>query len=105
MKVAITEAAFADLRRVGRTIALDNPVRVESCVAELYERCLRLGDAPRAFPLLPRREHRGIRRRPFRDYLTFCRVSGDAVEILHVLHGARDNEPILFPDSQIGRNL
>ncbi|MCB1542214.1 MAG: type II toxin-antitoxin system RelE/ParE family toxin [Rhodoblastus sp.] len=99
MKVVVTEAAVADLVRIGRAIALDNPVRAETFVAELHDRCLRLAVMPRAFPLLPRWEDRGIRRRPFGDYLIFYRLSGDTVEILHVLHGARDYEPILFPDN------
>ncbi len=98
MKVVVTEAALADLVRIGRAIALDSPARAQTFVTELHDRCLQLADMPRAFPLLPRWEERGVRRRPYGDYLIFCRLSGDTVEILHVLHGARDYEPILFPD-------
>jgi toxin ParE1/3/4 len=36
--------------------------------------------------------------RPNNDYLIFYRILNDTVEILHVLHGARDYEPILFPN-------
>ena len=50
------------------------------------------------FPLLPNWEERGIRRLPFGDYLIFYRIDSEQVEILHVLHGARDFEAILFPD-------
>jgi plasmid stabilization system protein ParE len=35
---------------------------------------------------------------PMEIYLIFYRVSDEGVEILHVLHGARDYEAILFPD-------
>jgi plasmid stabilization system protein ParE len=52
---------------------------------------------PRSFPLLPGREESGIRRRPYGDYLIFYRIA-DAVEVLHVLHGAVDDERLLFPD-------
>jgi plasmid stabilization system protein ParE len=52
---------------------------------------------PRAFPLLPRHEESGIRRRPFGGYLIFYRVLDDAVEVLEVIHGARDYESVLFP--------
>ena len=55
-------------------------------------------DAPRAYPLVPRYEHFGIRRRPFGRYLIFYRVNEDAIEIIHILHGARDYEAILFPE-------
>ena len=55
-------------------------------------------DTPEGYALVPRYEALGIRRRPYRDYLIFYRVSDDSIEILHVLHGARDYETILFPD-------
>ena len=35
---------------------------------------------------------------PFRDYLIFYRVTAEAVEILRVLHGARDIDRLLFPE-------
>jgi plasmid stabilization system protein ParE len=53
---------------------------------------------PRAYPLVPRHENSGVRRVPHGDYLIFYRVTADTVDILHVLNGARDYEPILFPD-------
>ncbi|WP_334265234.1 type II toxin-antitoxin system RelE/ParE family toxin [Bradyrhizobium amphicarpaeae] len=46
----------------------------------------------------PRYEHKGIRRRPFGSYLIFYRVGNDAIEVIHVLHGARNYEPLLFPE-------
>jgi plasmid stabilization system protein ParE len=98
MRVVVTEAAYVDLLHIGATIKEDSPARAESFVAELYDRCQRLGDMPRAYPLLPYWEYRGIRRRPFGDYLIFYRIGADVVEVLHVLHGARDYEAILFPD-------
>jgi toxin ParE1/3/4 len=51
---------------------------------------------PRAYPLVPRHEKSGVRRAPHGNYLIFYRVTADMVEILHVLHGARDYEPIVF---------
>lgn len=98
MKVVVTEAAYADLFRIGQTIKKDNPSRAESFVSELFERCQRLGQMPRAFPLLPSWEERNIRRRPYGEYLIFYRIAGEIVEILHVLHGAMEYEKILFPD-------
>ena len=40
----------------------------------------------------------GIRRRPFGNYLIFYRIGIDAIEVVHILHGARDYEPLLFPE-------
>jgi toxin ParE1/3/4 len=67
-------------------------------VQELRERSESLADAPRGYPLVPRYEHLGIRRRPFGNYLIFCRVGPDTIEVVHILHGARDYEPLLFPE-------
>jgi toxin ParE1/3/4 len=53
MKVVITDTAYADLLHIGRTIRADNPMRAETFVDELYERCRSLGTMPLAFPLLP----------------------------------------------------
>lgn len=65
----------------------------------LREKCESLADAPRGYPLVARYEHEGIRRRPFGSYLIFYRVGSDAIEVTHILHGARDYEPLLFPEN------
>jgi len=51
-----------------------------------------------AFPLLQRHEETGIRRRVVGNYLIFYYVLKDCVEVIHILHGARDYEAILFPE-------
>ena len=98
MIVVITEAAEADLEQIGDWIAADNPARALTFVSELRERCQGLAAYPRAYPLVPRYEQIGIRRRAYRDYLIFYRIAGGRIEVLHVLHGARDYEAILFPE-------
>jgi plasmid stabilization system protein ParE len=54
-------------------------------------------EMPRAFPLVPRYEARGVRRVVHGGYLVFYAVAEQQVEVVHVLNGARDYEPILFP--------
>ena len=98
MIVVISDAAEAELEAIGDWIAEGNPTRALSFVMELRRRCEALSDMPTGFPLVPRYKHLGIRRRPYGDYLIFYRVLNDTVEILHVLHRARDYEPILFPN-------
>ena len=97
MIVALTREAEADLERIGDYIAVDNPARAVSYVRELVGRCARLADMPRAFPLVPRYEHTGVRRLPHGNYLIFYRIGEDRVEVLHILNGAQDYEPLLFP--------
>ena len=98
MIVVLTEAAIADLVAIGRYIKADNPQRAETFVAELESRCHQLGTMPKAFPLVPRHEGSGVRRRHYRDHLIFYRIDADTIEVLHVLHGAQDYTAILFPD-------
>jgi toxin ParE1/3/4 len=99
MKVLVTDAAKADLKEIGEFIRPHNPARAVTFVEELLERCEALADLPHAYPLVPRYEHWGIRRRVHGDYLIFYRIREEAVEIIHILHGAMDYEPLLFPDS------
>ena len=99
MKVRFSEEALRDLRRIGDYIAKDSPLRGREFVSELRSRAMQLAENPLAFPLVPRYEHSGIRRRVFRSYLIFYLVEGDIVYIVHILHGAQDYEAILFPDA------
>ena len=97
MNVVFTDAALADLEHIGDYIARDNPSRAVTFVDELVGHCRRLGDMPRAFPLVPRYEREGVRRLPHGNYLIFYRIGFDSVDILHVLNGAQDVEAVLFP--------
>jgi toxin ParE1/3/4 len=97
MNVVITDAAYADMEAIGDFIRPHNPQRAASFVDELFARCKELGDRPKAYPLVPRYEHLGIRRRVYEDYLIFYRVGKETVEVIHVIHGAQDYENMLFP--------
>ena len=98
MRVVFAKAAEADLEEIGDYIARDNARRALTFVRELRAKAQDIGSMPRAFPLVPRYEHRGIRRRPYGKYLIFYRVEDDRVSIVHILHGARDYEALLFPE-------
>jgi toxin ParE1/3/4 len=98
MVVIITGPAEADLENIADYIAAQNPIRALSFVRELRDRCDALADAPRAYPLVPRYEHFGIRRRPHGNYLIFYRVDDETIEVVHILHGARDYQRLLFPE-------
>jgi len=72
--------------------------RLSRYMRELRERCERLGEFPKSFPLVPRYESSGVRRRVHGEYLIFYRVGIETIDVLHVLHGATDYEPVLFPE-------
>ncbi|MGI4879618.1 MAG: type II toxin-antitoxin system RelE/ParE family toxin [Janthinobacterium lividum] len=94
--VVFSTAAMTDLAAIGDYIATDNPPRAESFVQELIDSCAGIEDMPRAFPLVPRYEDRGIRRRRHGRYLIFYRIGRERIDILHILHGAQDYEWLLF---------
>jgi toxin ParE1/3/4 len=97
--VVVTAEAESDLDQITIYIAEQSIEFALNFVQELREKCESLADAPRGYPLVPRHEHLGIRRRPFGNYLIFHRVGTSAIEVVHVLHGARDYERLLFPET------
>ncbi|MEP9373942.1 type II toxin-antitoxin system RelE/ParE family toxin [Mesorhizobium sp. KR1-2] len=98
MRVIFTDAAEREIEAIGDYVAEESPARALELVRELREKCLSLSDMPRRFPLLERYSSSGIRRRVHGNYLIFYRVEDDAVQIVHILHGAMDYERLLFPE-------
>ncbi|MDO7840871.1 type II toxin-antitoxin system RelE/ParE family toxin [Sphingomonas immobilis] len=90
MKTVWTQAARSDLRDISRYIGSDNPQRAVSFVDEIVSAGESILDMPLGFPLAHRLEHLAIRRRVHGSYLILYRVLPEAVEILHVVHTARD---------------
>lgn len=99
MRCYLTPLAAADLERIAEYIATDSPPRASVFIAELRLVIEAIGDVPRAFPLVPRYEARGIRRLVHGRYLVFYRIAAEHVEVLRVTYGARDLDPLLFPKS------
>jgi plasmid stabilization system protein ParE len=97
--VVVTAEAESDLDQITTYIAEQSIEIALNFVQELREKCESLADAPRGYPLVPRHVHLGIRRRPFGNCLIFYRVGTSAIEVVHVLHGARDYERLLFPET------
>lgn len=98
MNVVISGVALDDIFHIGLSIKQDNPARAASFVDELYRSCREVGFMPHAFPLPHGHAVSGIRRRVHGNYLIFYRIGPEAVEILRVLHGAREYDQILFPE-------
>jgi hypothetical protein len=49
-----------------------------------------------AFPAVPHRRNKDIRRRVHGNYLIFYRIGAEQVDVMHVIHGAQDYEAWLF---------
>jgi plasmid stabilization system protein ParE len=88
--VRISRSASADLEEIADWIALDDPLRADSFVDELTGRCLSLADKSNRFPVARRIGGKAFRKLAYRDYLIFYVVRAAEVEIVHILHGARD---------------
>jgi toxin ParE1/3/4 len=98
MIVIVSAAAEADLEAIGDWIAQDNPDRATTFLLELRDACSTLAQLPERYSLVPRYEHMGVRRRVCGNYLIFYRINRREIEVLHIIHGARDYESILFPE-------
>ena len=96
MKVHFTDEATNDLLRIGDYIARDNPLRALSFIDEMERECLALAASPKAFPVVPRYEKQGIRRKVHGNYLIFYRLDGEQVIVVHVLHGAMDDAAVIL---------
>ncbi len=94
-KVVVRPCAADDIVEIFATIAADDFRTAERFESAVRRECGLLA----AFPPLGRArgfrasELRGLRSRPvsgFGSWLVFYRVEGDAIEVVRVLHGARN---------------
>jgi plasmid stabilization system protein ParE len=92
--VRLSAQAEADLEAIADFIAKDNPVRAETFVLELLQRC----EALREYPFQGRRVSgldSDFRRLAYRGYTVLYRILDDFVAIDRILHGARDIDTLL----------
>lgn len=90
-----TPKAAADLESIQDYIARDRPGASLAWVQLLEQRCIRLAENPGWGR--PREDLRpGLRSLTFGRYLLFYRQTGRGIEIVRVLHAARDLK-IQFP--------
>lgn len=95
LKVVLSSRAADDLKQIAGFIALDNPIRAVSFVAELREVALRLADVPLGFPLVPRYEADGIRRRSWKGYGILYSALPDRVFVHRILGPGQDHDRAL----------
>lgn len=99
MKVVYSAAADRDLEDIGDWIADDSPQLAVAFVERMRGLCAAIGDFPRAYAVVRRFGDVELRRRVAGAYIIFYRIS-DFVEIVRVLHGARDQDLIFDPDEE-----
>jgi toxin ParE1/3/4 len=93
MRIDKRSAFFRDLDRYALRIARENPDAAFRFLEAAEKACTLLGAQPHLGHQEQFRKLTGIRswRIPgFDKYLIFYRVSSDAIEVLRLIHGARD---------------
>ena len=89
MKLRIASFARQDLREIAEYIARDDPVRAETFIKELGAKIRLLALQPLLYP--SREEWQaGLRSALHHRYHIVFRIDNDCVEVLRILHGARD---------------
>jgi toxin ParE1/3/4 len=98
MTVVFSPDAKSDLGDIFDYIAQQSPARAESFVDGLLQAALAIADFPVAWPLIPRYESSGYRRRSHKGYLIFFHHSENELRVLRILNGMQDYERLLFPE-------
>jgi plasmid stabilization system protein ParE len=98
MKVRLSAQAERELQSIFEYIYSDSPKAAPQMVDRLMSACLELGSRPLLYPLAPRHEARGLRRRVLGAYGIYYVVSPELVEVVTILHSARDVDRLLFPE-------
>lgn len=91
MTYRLTPRAEADLAALGDYIAADNPPAATRFLAKIEAQCRRLGENPQLGPARPEIAP-DLRLWVVDKYLILYRVVTDGVEVVRVVHGARDRE-------------
>lgn len=91
--------AERDLDEIWLYIAQDNPANADRFLDRLQERCLALADFPKMGTSRDDLKT-GLRSHPCGRYLIFYFPIEDGVDIVRVLHGARDLDAIFHPDEE-----
>ncbi len=97
MRLVIKPLAEQDLEVIGDYIARDNPAQAVAFVGELREKCRRIADNPLGYRERPELAP-GLRSCAHGNYVIFFDALPDVVEVVRVLHGARDLPTMLSED-------
>lgn len=92
--VRFTPAATADLEGIWLTIAVDNPRAADRVIDEIHGKTEQLRDFPKSGQRRPEIDE-NARALVYGDYLILYRVANDSVDIIRIVHGARDRTALL----------
>jgi toxin ParE1/3/4 len=94
MKLVYSRESINQLDDISDFIALDNPVRANSFVAELREACDKIKISPAAYPKVDLKNAKNVRKKVFKPYIIYYSIQSDFIFIHHIIHGARDQSSV-----------
>lgn len=97
-KVRLSSNARDDLISILDYLAQDSARAALRIVMRLEEACAELSERALMYPLVPGHEDTGVRRRAVATYGIFYVIHDEHINVLEILHSARDHERILFPE-------
>jgi toxin ParE1/3/4 len=96
--VRLSDNAQDDLSSILEYLAADSARVALRMVQRLETACAQLSDRALMYALVPRHEHTGVRRRVVGSYGIFYIVRDNHIDVLQILHSARNADAILFPE-------
>ncbi|MDR3424050.1 MAG: type II toxin-antitoxin system RelE/ParE family toxin [Alphaproteobacteria bacterium] len=90
----LSPKARLDLLKIRDYISLDDPAAAERLIRNIKEKCQFLGKHPRL--TAPQRQYMNLSKHKVGNYLIFYRPHKTGVEIIRILHMARDIESALL---------
>lgn len=97
-RVVATAEATADIESIGEYVARDRPYQAARLLVWLNRAIDELAMAAEHYPVIVVRGDDAIRRRVVGSYNVLYWTREDSVEIVHVVHGARNLKAVLFPE-------
>jgi toxin ParE1/3/4 len=94
-QVLRTEEALADLRQIALYIAHENSASASGWLAEMEQLFSILARQPRIGKRMRTKRFGTVRQFSRGNYVVYFKPLADGVEILRVLHGARDHKRIV----------
>jgi toxin ParE1/3/4 len=102
MKIVWTEPAVEDLRELHAYIARDSETYASGFVERIILAADRLADYPKVGRVVPETNDENVRELLYQRYRIIYRVKGDRIEMLSIIHGARDLEEIKPAPWEVG---
>ena len=90
MKIVWTEPAVEDLRELHAYIARDSEMYASGFVERIILAVEQVADHPRVGRVVPEKNDKDVRELLYQHYRILYRIKGEQIEVLTVIHGARD---------------